>query len=83
MSTSLLYHGFGIIGYRCVRQSFESDMTILDIEQSRGCLIAALAAARTRFGPRAASSSSFRTLPIGSKPTFLMLKVPLACFVLV
>ena len=35
MSTSLLYHRFGIVGYRYVRQSFEAGITIFRIEQPR------------------------------------------------
>jgi transposase len=80
MSTSLLYHGFGIIGYRCVRQSFESDMTILDIEQSRKRLRCS-GCGSDEVWAQGGIERSFRTLPIGSKPTFLMLKVPrVLCF---
>jgi transposase len=80
MSTSLLYHGFGIIGYRCVRQSFESDMTILDIEQSRKRLRCS-SCGSDEVWAQGGIERSFRTLPIGSKPTFLMLKVPrVLCF---
>jgi transposase len=80
MSTSLLYHGFGIIGYRCVRQSFESDMTILDIEQSRERLRCS-GCGSDEVWAQGGIERSFRTLPIGSKPTFLMLKVPrVLCF---
>jgi transposase len=35
MSTSLLYHCFGVVGYRYVRQSFEAGMTTFRIEQPR------------------------------------------------
>ncbi len=36
MSTSLLYHRFGIVGYRYVRQSFEAGITIFRIGRKRG-----------------------------------------------
>src|SRR5581483_4661407 len=35
MSTSLLYHRFGVVGYRYVRQSFEAGISIFRIEQPR------------------------------------------------
>ena len=35
MSTSLLYHGFGLTGYRYVRQEFHEGKVIFHIEQPR------------------------------------------------
>ena len=34
MSTSLLYHGFGLIGYRYVRQEFPAGQVLFRIEHS-------------------------------------------------
>ncbi len=33
MSTSLLYHCFGVVGYRYVSQNFEAGMTTFRVEQ--------------------------------------------------
>ncbi len=35
MSTSLLYHGFGLVGYRYVRREFREGRVIFPIEQPR------------------------------------------------
>ena len=35
MSTRLLYHRFGLVGYRYVSQNFEPGITTFRIEQSR------------------------------------------------
>jgi hypothetical protein len=35
MSTSLLYHAFGLVGYRYVKQSFQEGEVAFRIEQPR------------------------------------------------
>ena len=35
MSTSLLYHGFGLVGYRYVRQEFKEGRVTFHIERPR------------------------------------------------
>lgn len=80
MSTGLIYHCFGIVGYRCVRKSFEAGMTTFDIEQSRQRLRCS-ACGSDQVWAQGGVERSFRALPIGSRPTFLMFKVPrVLCF---
>jgi transposase len=79
-STSLLYHGFGIVGYRYVRQSFEAGMTTFRIEQSRERLRCSHCGSDDVWA-QGGVERSFQTLPIGSKPTFVAFKVPrVLCF---
>lgn len=80
MSTSLLYHGFGIVGYRYVRQSFQEGRVIFRIEQPRKylrCPLCNSADVWTQGGVE----RTFRSLPIGSKPVEIDFKVPrVLCF---
>jgi transposase len=80
MSTSLLYHGFGIVGYRYVRQFFEEGQVTFHIEKPRErhrCSRCGSAEVWDQGG----IERVFRMVPIGSKPTFVKLKVPrVLCF---
>src|SRR5260221_5014664 len=78
MSTSLLYHRFGIVGYRYVRQSFELGATIFRIEQPRERLRCSQCRSEEVWA-QGGSERFFRTLPIGNQPTFLEFKVPRVC----
>jgi transposase len=80
MSTSLLYHAFGIRGYHHVRQSFAGGQVTFHIEQPRerhrcaGCGAA-------EVWDQGGVERTFRTVPIGGKPTFVQLKIPrVFCF---
>ena len=80
MSTSLLYHRFGIVGYRYVRQSFEVGMTTFRIEQPRERLRCSHCGSDEVWA-QGGVERSFRGLPIGNQPTFIELKVPrVLCF---
>ena len=79
MSTSVLYHAFGLTGYQYVSQHFEGGV-ISRIEQSRerlrcpGCDGA-------EVGMHGRVERTFRTLPIGGKPVFIQFDVPrVYCF---
>jgi transposase len=80
MSTSLLYHGFGIVGYHHVSESFEGGHVTFRIEQPRKrhrCSHCGSAEVWDQGGVE----RTFRMVPIGSKPTFVKLKVPrVLCF---
>ena len=80
MSTSLLYHGFGIVGYRYVSQSFQEGEVTFRIEQPRErhrCSHCGSAEVWDQGGVE----RTFRMVPIGCKPTFVKLKVPrVLCF---
>ncbi len=80
MSTSLLYHGFGVRGYHLRRTDFVEGRVCFTIDQPResyrcpACGSAAVHAQghKDRF---------LRTVPIGLKPTFLLVKVArVICF---
>jgi transposase len=80
MSTSLLYHRFGVVGYRYVRQHFEAGATFFRIEQPRERLRCAACGSDNVWG-QGGVERSFRGLPIGNQPTILELKVPrVYCF---
>jgi transposase len=80
MSTSLLYHRFGIVGYHYVSQNFEAGMTTFRVEQPREKLRCSQCGSQEVWA-QGGVERSFRTLPIGSKPTLIDLKVPrVLCF---
>ena len=80
MSTSLLYHRFGIVGYRYVSQKFEAGMTTFRVEQPREKLRCSHCGSAVVWA-QGGVERSFRTLPIGSKPTCVQLFVPrVHCF---
>jgi transposase len=80
MSTSLLYHRFGIVGYHYVRQHFEAGATFFRIEQPRQRLRCPECGSDNVWA-QGGVERSFRGLPIGHQPTFLELKVPrVYCF---
>ena len=64
MSTSLLYHGFGIVGYRYVSQRFQAGQVTFRIRQPRERLAVRSAtattsgSAATRNGPSACYPSA-------------------------
>ena len=74
MSTSLLYHGFGIRGYQYVRTDYVEGQVWFQVEQPREGLRCPLcdSAEVTRRGEK---WRTFRTLPIGSKRVTLTLPV--------
>ena len=79
MSTSLLYHAFGIRGYRYARTDYCEGDVVFTVEQRRQTLRCPLCGARdvTAHGhvPRL-----FRGVPIGSKGTHVLLPIPrVAC----
>src|ERR1700687_2795914 len=80
MSTTLLYHRFGIVGYRYVRQSFEAGITTFRIEQPRERLRCSHCRSEEVWA-QGGVERTFRALPIGKQPTFIQVKVPrVRCF---
>jgi transposase len=75
MSTSLLYHAFGVRGYHQVSQEFEAGMTIFNIVQPRERLCCPECDSDNVWA-QGGVDRSFRALPIGRKATFINLKVP-------
>jgi len=80
MSTSLLYHAFGLVGYQSVSQSFQGGKVTFRIEQPRDrhrCAHCGSAEVWDQGG----SDRLFHSLPIGSKPTVVAFKIPrVLCF---
>jgi transposase len=80
MSTSLLYHRFGIVGYRYVSQNFEPGITTFRIEQPRERLRCPHCRSDEVWA-QGGVERNFRALPIGKQPTFIAFKVPrVLCF---
>jgi transposase len=80
MSTSLLYHRFGIVGYHYVHQKFEAGVTLFRIEQPRERLRCS-ACGSDNVWAQGGVDRCFRGLPIGNQPTLIELKVPrVLCF---
>ena len=80
MSTSLLYHGFGLVGYRYVRQEFQESQVIFHIERPRERLRCSHCGSADVWA-QGGVERTFRTVPIGLKPVLLQFKVPrVRCF---
>jgi transposase len=75
MSTSLLYHGFGIRGYRYVNTKYREGAVLFTISQPRESYRCPECGCDDVIG-RGQHDRTFRTLPIGGKPTYLVLAVP-------
>jgi len=74
MSTSLLYHGFGIVGYRHIRTRFENGAIVFRIAHDRFSLRCPNCRSK-RVIRRGSVMRRFRTVPIGKKPVFIEIAV--------
>jgi transposase len=80
MSTSLLYHAFGLAGYRYVRQEFKEGRVIFHIEQPRERLRCPHCRS-DHVWAQGHVPRTFRAVPIGSKPVLIHFPVPrVYCF---
>jgi transposase len=80
MSTSLLYHAFGLVGYRYVRQEFRKGQVIFHIEQPRERLRCSNCGSADVWA-QGSVDRTFHLTPIGSKPVLLQFAVPrVHCF---
>jgi transposase len=80
MSTSLLYHAFGLVGYRYVRQEFTEGTVTFHIEQPRERLRCPQCRSDSVWA-QGGVGRTFRTLPIGGKPVLIHFPVPrVYCF---
>jgi len=80
MSTSLLYHAFGVVGYRQVSQRFEGGRVTIRIEQPRERLRCPQCG-DAEVWAQGGEERTFRTVPIGGKPVQIQFKVPrVLCF---
>jgi transposase len=75
MSTSLLYHAFGIRGYSYTRTDYPGGQTIFTIRQDpQTCRCSACGSPDVTS--RGCVERRFRTLPIGGRATFVDLPIP-------
>ena len=74
MSTSLLYHAFGIVGYHYRSQHFHEGKVTFRIEQPRERLCCPQCHGEDVW-VRGHEERTFRVVPIGGKPTFVTLDV--------
>jgi transposase len=75
MSTSLLYHAFGIRGYRHTRTDYREGQTIFTIQQEpETCRCSACGSSRVQS--RGHVQRRFRSLPIGQRTTVVALLIP-------
>jgi len=75
MSTSLLYHAFGVRGYRYVKTEYVGGEVILTIEQPRESYCCPACGSDHVIG-RGQNCRRFRTVSIGAKRVYLMLSAP-------
>jgi transposase len=75
MSTSLLYHAFGIRGYEYTRTDYQGGQVIFTIRPNlQTCRCAACGSPQVQS--RGQVERRFRTLPIGHRPTFVVRPIP-------
>lgn len=75
MSTSLLYHGFGVRGYHQEKIEYKKGEVVFTISQLREDWRCSVCGSANVIG-RGKTDRRFRSLPIGSKPVWLKLAVP-------
>lgn len=81
MSTSLLYHAFGLRGYQYVRTSYTEGRVTICIRQRRDHLRCPHCGSGAVWAQGSGEERTFRTVPIGGKPTQLRFAVPrVFCF---
>src|SRR5512147_2473566 len=75
MSTSLLYHAFGIRGYQYTRTDYQDGQVIFTIHQEpETCRCSACRSPQVQSRGRV--ERRFRALPIGRRATFVVLPIP-------
>jgi transposase len=75
MSTSFLYHAFGIRGYEYVRTEYEGSKVIFTIRQQAQTYRCGACGSRD-VRPKGRAERRFRSLPIGSRSTVVVFPIP-------
>jgi transposase len=75
MSTSLLYHAFGIRGYQYTRTDYQGGHVIFTIHQAPKAYRCS-ACGSPQIESRGQVQRRFRSLPIGTRTTFVLLPIP-------
>ena len=69
MSTSLLYHGFGLVGYTYVKTQYREGAVIFTVAHKRDGMRCSVCKG-TRLTLRGTTTRRFRTVPVGSKKVY-------------
>ena len=75
MSTSLLYHGFGIRGYAYVRTEYRYGQVFFTIRQDGDTLRCSACGSRD-VRSRGHAERRFKSLPMGGKPVNIVFPIP-------
>ncbi len=75
MSTSLLYHAFGVRGYRYVKTEFVEGEVMFTVEQKTDTCRCAVCGSENVWR-QGSVTRRFRTLPIGCRPVTLRTEIP-------
>jgi transposase len=75
MSTSLLYHAFGLRGYDYVKTDYQEDAVIFTLRQRRHTYRCPVCNSRDVL-PRGHQERTFQAVPIGHKPVRVVLPIP-------
>ncbi len=75
MSTSLMYHAFGLVGYDYIRQTYVSGSLIFHV-QPKAKMLRCPSCKSKNVLRRGESERWLRTVPIGFKPVWLVVNVP-------
>lgn len=76
MSASLLYHAFGVRGYRYVRSDYQLGETVFTIDQADERLRCAACGSRRVIRRGKSERRLFKTVPIGWRPTWVLFAIP-------
>ena len=74
MSTSLLYHGLGIVGYCYIQSEYREGDVIFTVARKRFSLRCPVCKSK-RIIKHGAVPRWFHTLPIGNKPTYIKTEI--------
>jgi len=74
MSTSLLYHALGLVGYQYLKTKFENGKVIISIQKNPSKLCCPDCES-SRFIRHGVITRTFKTLPIGKKPILLQVQI--------
>ena len=75
MSTSLLYHAFGLRGYRYCKSDYVAGEVVFTIDQKRQAYRCPICES-ANVEARGSVTRVFQTVPIGTKPTFIRFAIP-------
>ena len=75
MSTSLLYHGWGLKGYHYVRTEYAQGKILFTVQAASGTLACPACGCRQLIH-HGGTERIWRQVPIGSKPVFIRMRIP-------